>query len=132
MIVEEIKTVWSPANITGTILPIGVGIAIPLSFRDQLLRTLPSGFVARLGRFGISFAEALIGTGMAAVTFALPDNLKTAGRLAASASLALAGFDAITALIGGARKVESMGKTGPVFETTPAPAQAPQPVISYL
>jgi hypothetical protein len=125
-LVEAVKPLTMPALVQQTI-PIGVGLAVPLTFRDPILKALPSGVVSALGRFGVSAAEALVGVGEGLLSaYVLPENLRGAGFMAASATFALAGYDAIRALIGGGLRKEP----APVLETKPAePVTRP---ISYL
>lgn len=80
-----------------------------------MLRALPAGFQASLGRFGIAASEALMGAGVAlATSYAVPTEYKEQGYLAAATMVALAGYDAIKALIGGGFGSHSSPPSNPV------------------
>lgn len=101
-LIEAMKQPFAPPRLLKQTIPIGVGLAIPFAWREPLLRVMPAGFQATLGRFGIAASEALMGAGVALATnYAVPDEYKEQGYLTAATMVALAGYDAIKALIGG-------------------------------
>jgi hypothetical protein len=125
-IVEAAKVIWSPVNIVETVLPIGVGFAIPMMYREPILERLPEGVVRTLGRFGTAAVTAGLATGTAILNrFVVPEPYRKYGYLAASAMLAVAGYDAAKAIV--APGHSSM--TAPLY-ASPSKPPVPQATVT--
>jgi hypothetical protein len=125
-ITGNIRQLWSVPNLTETVVPAAVGLAAPLYLRDKVMAKLPSGFVGRLGRFGTAVGDALIATGVAAVSALLPGRWSRAGLVAASAGAGLALYDAAMAAMGKVRMLAPQ-----VVTLSAAPAPTVPPVAGY-
>jgi len=102
-------------------IPIGVGIALPLTWSEGILARMPAGVVKFFGRFGVAGMSALLGSVIAGGTYlVLPEAMKPAGYLAASAATAVAGLQVVKALIGTSSPVST-----PVSSPSQHPAQTP-------
>jgi hypothetical protein len=129
-IVETVKTaakeIFSPRTLLTTVAPMTVGFALPQLYREPLLRRLPSGFVARLGRFGMAVVDGLIAVGEGVLSrLVLPENLRVYGYMAAYASAAVGLFDLIKALSPTPKMAEPVRQE--VVVTPPAPVVTPTP-----
>jgi len=128
-ITGNVRQLWSVPNLTETVVPAAVGLAAPLYLRDKLMAKLPSGFVGRLGRFGVAVGDALIATGVAAVSALLPGRWSRAGLVAASVGAGLALYDAAMAAMGKAKElapqVVTMATVPPIAVATSQVPVAP-------
>jgi hypothetical protein len=143
-IVETVKTtakeIFSPRTLLTTVAPMTVGFALPQLYREPLLRRLPSGFLARLGRFGMAVGDGLIAVGEGVFSrLVLPENYRVYGYMAAYASAAVALFDLIKALSPTPRMAEPVTPRqevvvtppAPVVTSTPKPAEETVPKTGY-
>ncbi|MEM2234025.1 MAG: hypothetical protein QXP81_10865 [Nitrososphaerota archaeon] len=125
-IVEAVRPLKMPYLVQQTI-PIGIGIALTSAVREPLLGRLPSGFVARLGRMGMAFADATVGAVTClAARFVVPEGFRERAFLAGAAAFAFAGYDALKALLGGVR---ATAKVSTVTVQVP-PVVSSEPMVS--
>lgn len=115
-VIEYIKEPVVPPRLVEQTIPIAFGVGMITAWRDPFVKMLPAGFVAKLGKFAAATGAAIMGTLMALFSgFVLPKGLKPHGYTCSATMWAFAGYDTVTALIGGSSG--SPKETAATFET---------------
>lgn len=131
-LVEPVRKLWALETIGHQVIPIGVGFAIPMMYREPLLHKLPPGAIKFLGRFGLAAMSAVIATCSAIVVhYVFPEPIKPHGRLMAVSMLAVAGYDATKAIVAPEASRTEPLKVTSVTRTEPA-EPATRPVVETV